>query len=83
MVFNNADDIAIWTDKVDHTTSSGRLIDCLPKSKRGSILFTTQSRKAAVKLAGKNVVLASKMDDTTTKDLLKKSLINQDLLNDD
>ncbi|KAF2181041.1 putative kinesin light chain [Zopfia rhizophila CBS 207.26] len=83
LVFDNADDIAIWTDKVDHTTSSGRPIDCLPKSKYGSILFTTRSRKAAVKLAGKNVVLVGEMDDTTTKDLLKKSLVDQDLLNDD
>ncbi|KAF2180116.1 hypothetical protein K469DRAFT_693571 [Zopfia rhizophila CBS 207.26] len=83
LVFNNADDIDIWTDKVDMTAGLGRRIDYMPKSKHGSILFTTRSRKAATKLAGKNVVLVGEMDETTAKDLLKKSLIDQDLLTDD
>ena len=82
-MFNNADDIDIWTEKAGSTTGSGRRIDYLPKSKYGSILFTTRSRKAATKLAGKNVVLVSGMDDATAKGLLGKSLINPDLLKDD
>ena len=36
-----------------------------------------------IKLAGKNVVLVSRIDNTIVKGLLKKSLINLDLLKDD
>ncbi|KAH0562201.1 hypothetical protein GP486_003102 [Trichoglossum hirsutum] len=83
LVFDNADDINIWVDKADNTTGSTRRIDYLPKSKHGSILFTTRSRKAATQLAGKNVVTVGEMDDTVAKDLLKNSLIDLDLLADD
>jgi hypothetical protein len=83
LVFDNADDIRIWTEKADSTTGSGRRIDYLPKSKRGSILFTTRSRKAATKLAGKNVVSVREMDESMAKDLLKESLIDQDVFDDD
>ncbi|KAF2176127.1 TPR-like protein, partial [Zopfia rhizophila CBS 207.26] len=83
LVFDNADDINIWTDKTDNTTGSGRRMDYLPKSKHGSILFTTRTRKAATKLAGKNVISVSEMNENVAKDLLKKSLIDPDLLADD
>ncbi|KAF1955434.1 hypothetical protein CC80DRAFT_536030 [Byssothecium circinans] len=83
LVFDNADDIDMWTEKAGGTAGSGRRIDYLPKSKHGSILFTTRSRKVATKLAGKNVVSVSEMDDAAAKGLLEKSLMDQDLLDDD
>ncbi|KAF2466110.1 uncharacterized protein BDR25DRAFT_269263 [Lindgomyces ingoldianus] len=83
LVFDNADDIDMWTDKADNTLGSKRRIDYLPKSKHGSILFTTRSRKAAIKLAGRNVVSVGEMDYPMAKALLEKSLIDQDLLIDD
>ncbi|KAF2183895.1 kinesin light chain, partial [Zopfia rhizophila CBS 207.26] len=82
LVFDNADNIDIWTDKVDNVPASSRRINYLPKSKRGSILFTTRSRKAATKLAGKNVVSVGEMDETIAKDLLTESLTDADLLAD-
>lgn len=83
IVFDNADDIDLWTEKAGGTAGFSRRIDYLPKNKYGSILFTTRSRKAAIKLAGKNVVSVSEMDDDTAKGLLEKSLIDQDLLEDE
>ena len=89
MVFDNSDDIDIWTNRGDNTTGSNRRIDSLPKSKHGSILFTTRSRKAAVRLTGKNIVSIGEMDSNMAKDLLEKSLSDQDhqnvqdLLNDE
>ncbi|KAJ4286311.1 hypothetical protein N0V90_013345 [Kalmusia sp. IMI 367209] len=83
LVFDNADDIDIWTEKASGIAGSGRQIDLLPKSKYGSILFTTRSRKAATKLAGKNVVFVSEMTDADAKGLLQKSLINHNLLVED
>ncbi|KAK7193328.1 phosphorylase superfamily protein, partial [Paraphaeosphaeria sporulosa] len=80
LVFDNADNMDIWTDKVGNTPSSSRRIDYLPKSKCGSILFTTRNRKAATKLAGKNVVSVGEMDETLAKDLLEKLLADPDLV---
>ncbi|KLJ13097.1 hypothetical protein EMPG_11945 [Blastomyces silverae] len=86
LVFDNADDIEMWMEKASGTGNSGnsgRRIDYLPKSKHGSILFTTRNRKAATKLAGTNIVLVGEMDDVMAKDLLKRSLLRPDLLTDD
>tara|TARA_R110002003_G_scaffold95_1_gene7240 strand:- start:19322 stop:21166 length:1845 start_codon:yes stop_codon:yes gene_type:complete len=83
LVFDNADDIDLWTEKTSSVIGSSRHIDFLPKSKHGSILFTTRSRKAAVKLAGKSMVFVNEMDDAMARDLLQKSLINEDLLEDE
>ncbi|KAH7060960.1 hypothetical protein BKA63DRAFT_528100 [Paraphoma chrysanthemicola] len=83
LVFDNADDIDMWTEKSDSAIGFSRRIDQLPKSKHGSILFTTRNLKAAIKLAGKNVVSVDEMDDATARGLLKKSLLDQDLLEDD
>jgi tetratricopeptide (TPR) repeat protein len=83
LVFDIADDIDMWTGGTDGVIDLARQVDYLPKSKHGSILFTTRSRKAAVKLAGKNVVSVGEMDEAMAKNLLRNSLINQDLLTDD
>ena len=82
LVFDNTDDIDIWTERADNTMRSDRRIDSLPKSRHGSILFTTRSRKAATKLAGKKVVPVGEMDKTTTEELLEKSLTDPDMLTD-
>jgi tetratricopeptide (TPR) repeat protein/predicted acylesterase/phospholipase RssA len=83
LIFDNADDIEIWTEEVETANGRARRLDQLPKSKHGSILFTTRSRKAATKLAGKSVIFVEEMDDAIAKDLLKGSLFNEDLVLDD
>ncbi|KAK1238238.1 hypothetical protein MKX08_002817 [Trichoderma sp. CBMAI-0020] len=82
LVIDNADDISMWIDQP--TRDSSRLIDYLPKSQYGSIIFTTRDKKAAVKLAGpasRNVVEISELDESGAKQLLQKYL-SEDLLND-
>jgi tetratricopeptide (TPR) repeat protein len=83
LVFDNADDTSIWTDKPEDTAGSGRQAAYLPRSKHGSILFTTRSHKTAVDLAGRNVVKVKQMNNTLAKNLLGKCLINRSLLNDE
>ena len=83
LVFDNVDDLEIWTEKASGVASASRRIDLLPISKHGSILFTSRSRKAALKLAGKNMVSVDEMEPATAKTLLKRSLIDHDLLEDD
>jgi tetratricopeptide (TPR) repeat protein len=79
LVFDNADDIGLWTDT--SRQGSKRLIDYLPQNKRGSIIFTTRDKKTAVKLAPRGIVEVPEMDETVGKQLLQKCLIDQDLIN--
>ncbi|RYP11613.1 hypothetical protein DL767_011567 [Monosporascus sp. MG133] len=78
LVFDNADDVGMWVSK--STPESSRLIDCLPRSSYGSIIFTTRDKKTAVRLAGRNVVEMSEMDEAGGKQLLEKYLVDQDVL---
>jgi tetratricopeptide (TPR) repeat protein/nucleoside phosphorylase len=71
LIFDNADDIGMWT-----------MADFLPESERGHILFTTRSRQIAVRLASSNVITISEPDTETAVEILRKSLIKRELLND-
>lgn len=83
LVFDNADNIDIWTtsstprgqESTLHTSERSRpLKDRLPRSRRGCIIFTTRDRKAAVKLAGPNILSLSVMDEEVAAGLLSKYL---------
>ena len=55
-------------------------IDYLPRSHLGSIIFTTRDRKTAVKLVQKNVVDLPAMDEGVATQLLRKCLIDPNLV---
>ncbi|KAK0756133.1 hypothetical protein N5P37_011345 [Trichoderma harzianum] len=76
LVFDNADEIGMWVDQ--SLQESSRLIDYMPKSVHGSIIFTTRDKKAAVRLAGRNVVELSAMSEEDGKELLEKCLVDQE-----
>ncbi|KAG4434967.1 hypothetical protein IFR05_009548 [Cadophora sp. M221] len=82
LVFDNADDLSIWTSQVGSEPGSERLIDYLPKSKRGCVLFTSRDRKTAVKLAQQNIIQLTEMGEEIAMQLLQKCLINPGLVND-
>ena len=77
LIFDNADDVDMW---VGSTSSRANLIDYLPRSSQGSIVFTTRSRKIAVDLAHQNIVEISEMDEETATQMLAKSLAYPRLL---
>jgi tetratricopeptide (TPR) repeat protein len=52
-------------------TGSLPLLDCLPKSPQGSVIFTSRNRRAAYDLAGNNIVEVAAMDPGQAKDLLR------------
>lgn len=81
LVFDNADDIDMWISKSHSEQESSRLIDYLPRSEHGCIVFTTRDRKTAVKLAQKNVVEVPEMDEDVAIHLLQKCLVDPDLVN--
>jgi hypothetical protein len=81
LVFDNADDVNMWINLSGTGPGSGRLIDYLPRSEQGCIVFTTRDRKTAVKLAHQNVVEVPEMDEDVAIQLLQKCLVNPDLVN--
>jgi len=84
LVIDNADDINMWISKSSSSSDQeyGGLISYLPRSKQGSIVFTTRDRKTAIKLAPHNVVELEEMNAETASQLLQKCLIHQDLVAD-
>ncbi|XTI94184.1 hypothetical protein V2W45_1473413 [Cenococcum geophilum] len=82
LIMDNADDMDMWFKKSDINTNTTRLIDYLPRSSKGSIVFTTRSRKAAVKFADRNVIQVTEMDRDAATQVLRNSLINKEISND-
>ncbi|RDW63598.1 hypothetical protein BP6252_11143 [Coleophoma cylindrospora] len=80
LVFDNADDINMWITKSGSEAGASRLIDCLPRSEQGCIVFTSRDRKTAVKLAQHNVIEVPEMNEEMATQLLQKSLIDTDLI---
>jgi GTPase SAR1 family protein len=80
IVFDNADDIDMWIAKPTKL-GARRLVDYLPRSEIGCIVFTTRDRKTAIKLAQKHIVDVPEMDEDAATRLLQKCLIDPDLVN--
>ena len=86
LVFDNADDIDMWIAKpgarsiLQREQGSQPLVDYLPKSNQGTILFTTRDRKIAVKLAKQNVVDVPAMGEDAATRLLEQCLIDPELV---
>jgi hypothetical protein len=73
----------MWIAKPGSKQGSGRVIEYLPRSKQGCIIFTTRDRKTAVKLAEQNVIEVPEMDEHIAMQLLQKCLVNQDLVSNE
>jgi len=82
LIFDNADDLEMWIHKDAGTAESPCLIDYLPRSSRGSIIFTTRSRKTALQLPQQSVIEVAELDEEAATQVLSKSLICQEVLND-
>lgn len=80
LIFDDANNLEIWIKKDRNKDGSPALKDYLPKSSQSRIIFITRNREIAVKLAQLNVIELSEMDDETAELLLRKALINQDVL---
>lgn len=79
MIVDNADD----EDILFGTRSEDGIIEYLPESEHGLILFTTRHQKAAVALANSDVIELNQMSLREAADFLGKSLTRKDLLCDD
>lgn len=80
LVFDNADEIDMWTESKDSTL--GGLRSYLPKSAQGAIIFTTRSNKVAQYLAYTDIIEVPELDEHKATDVLRNCLINKELLHD-
>jgi tetratricopeptide (TPR) repeat protein len=76
IIVDNADDPRIMFN------NSTRLIDYLPHSEQGAILFTTRSRKSAVDLTQSNILELNDMAKAESGQLFTRRITNSSLLND-
>jgi folate-binding Fe-S cluster repair protein YgfZ len=80
LVFDNADEMDMWISGPRLEQGACGLIDYLPKSNQGCIIFTSRDRKTAVKLAQQNILEVLEMDEEMATQLLHSSLVNSDLI---
>ncbi|KAH9220074.1 hypothetical protein DL95DRAFT_404095 [Leptodontidium sp. 2 PMI_412] len=87
LVFDNADDINMWTGSERPGEVSSRLRDYLPTSQDGRIIFTSRDRKTAYDLVqrSQHIVEVPDLSEDVAIDLLQKSIpkINLDTHKDD
>jgi tetratricopeptide (TPR) repeat protein len=83
LILDNANDINMFYQRSYGYNRSLALIDYLPSSRYGSIIFTTRTRTAAVKQAGNNIIKIYEMDQVEARKVLEKSLIQTHILNEE
>jgi len=78
LVVDNADDMGVLEG------SNGRdgLLEHLPESDFGLIVFTTRSYGVAQSLVGSDVVEIDKMTETEAVDVMRRTLVREELLHD-
>ncbi|KAL5410465.1 hypothetical protein PMIN04_010624 [Paraphaeosphaeria minitans] len=82
MIVDNADDTSILLESDSEDPKSTPLIDFIPHSDKGSILFTTRSRKAAIALSQTCTLSLDDMGETEARQLLMNRTTNKSLLDD-
>ncbi|KAL3474770.1 putative kinesin light chain [Aspergillus californicus] len=80
LVFDNADDMDMW---IQGSPTALPLMDIIPRSGNGHVLFTSRNRKLAVRLASPNVLSVPDVDQQTAKEIFKQQLIWDNLFQDD
>jgi hypothetical protein len=75
LVFDNLDDMNLRSTGLS-TLESANLINYLPQSKLGSIIFTTASSDIAKKLTVQDIIKLHKMTAASAEELFEKYLLN-------
>jgi hypothetical protein len=83
MIVDNADDSEVLLGATKSNSKTERLVDCLPHSNNGSILFTTRSRKVAGELTQSSILDLHDMSRAESGQLLARRITKQTLLNDE
>jgi tetratricopeptide (TPR) repeat protein len=83
MIVDNADDPKVLLEVDSKNPKSVRLIDYIPHSNEGLVLFTTRSRKLATELTQTHVLPLDDMGEAEARQLLICRTANKALLNEE
>jgi tetratricopeptide (TPR) repeat protein len=76
LIIDNADDVNILFDDLQEEDNSvTRLVSDLPRSSKGSTIFTTRTRAAAIKLAANNVLALEEFECAEAIEILNTRLL--------
>jgi hypothetical protein len=75
MMIDNADDVKVLFAAINEGNGVDRLIDYLPHNRKGSIVFTTRTAKAANDLAESDVIELGELGEEEAKEVLKTRLL--------
>ncbi|KAJ5340143.1 FabD/lysophospholipase-like protein [Penicillium brevicompactum] len=76
LVLDNADEIELWTSPLTSEAGAKCLIDYMPRSRHGTIIWTTRDRKVATRVARENVVTLHQTNESETSEMMVKYLID-------
>ena len=79
LVFDNADNVDLWTSPFTAEAGTKRLIDYMPRSRHGAIIWTTRDRKVATTVARESTVTVPEIDEAGASKMMRNYLINPDL----
>jgi hypothetical protein len=79
LIFDNVDDIGLWTVGPESRVGAIDLVDYLPRSNHGCIAFTTRDRAIARHFASQTVIEVPTMDHEIGQMMLQKYLVNRNL----
>jgi hypothetical protein len=74
MIIDNADEFDVLFAPLDGGQRAGRLIDCIPESANGSVIFTTRNMNVAMHLGHDNIIELGAMAETEALELLETQL---------
>ena len=83
LIIDNADDLEMLYNRANESnesSSSPALVNYLPFSRKGSIVFTTRNLEVAVQQAGVDVITVKEMSESDSWKLLETSLIDKTLM---
>lgn len=82
MIVDNADDDTVLFGTLGDERTGDRLIDFIPQSRKGSVIFTTRTRDVAVKLADNSIPLGE-LEKLEGKEVLMKRILSKHYLEND
>jgi tetratricopeptide (TPR) repeat protein len=74
MIVDNADDVNVLLGAPNQDSTVDQLIDYIPHSGKGSVVFTTRTAKAASELAQSNVIELGELGNAEARELLRTRL---------
>ena len=77
LIFDSADDVGLWVAGSESRAGAIGLIEYLPTSQQGCIIFTTRDKRTADRLTPQSIVEVPSMDPDIAQKMLGKRLSNR------